>query len=196
MPDRCGWAAYGGDRLLAYHDTEWGTPLHDDQKLFEFMLLDAFQAGLNWNIILNKRENFRRAFAGFDPAAVAAFDEAKVAELLADAGIIRSRAKVRAAVQNAQAFLKVQQEFGRFDAYIWGFVGGRPVQNAWTALADLPAETDASRAMSKELKRRGFAFVGPTIMYAFMQAAGLVNDHLVGCFRHAQVAALAAGDGG
>jgi DNA-3-methyladenine glycosylase I len=182
-PTRCPWA--GADPLyLAYHDEEWGVPVHDDRTLFEFLLLEGAQAGLSWITILRKRDAYRRAFAGFDPAAVAAFDEAKIAALLADPGIVRNRLKVNAAVGNARAFLAVQREFGSFDAYVWGFVGGQPIVNAWTTLAEVPAETVASRALSADLKRRGFRFVGPTIMYAYMQAVGLVNDHLVSCFRY------------
>jgi DNA-3-methyladenine glycosylase I len=181
---RCAWA--GDDPLyVAYHDDEWGVPLHDDRLLFEFLILEGAQAGLSWSTILKKRENYRAAFDGFDPAIVARYDEAKVAALLADPGIVRNRLKVRSAIQNAQAFLRVQEEFGSFDAYIWQFVGGQPVQNAWQSLADLPAETATSRAMSKDLKKRGFNFVGPTICYAFMQAVGMVNDHTVDCFRYA-----------
>jgi DNA-3-methyladenine glycosylase I len=176
--------------MIAYHDTEWGVPLHDDQQLFEFMLLDAFQAGLSWSTILRKRENFRRAFDDFDPQKVAACDEAKIAALLEDPGIVRNRAKVRSAVQNARAFLKIQAEFGSFDAYIWGFVDGRPIRNGWTAMSDLPAETELSRTISKDLRQRDFNFVGPTIIYAFMQAAGMVNDHTVDCFRYGEIAAL------
>jgi DNA-3-methyladenine glycosylase I len=182
-PIRCPWA--GTDPLyLAYHDEEWGVPVHDDRTLFEFLLLEGAQAGLSWITILRKRDAYRRAFAGFDPAAVAAFDEAKIAALLADPGIVRNRLKVNAAVGNARAFLAVQREFGSFDAYVWGFVGGQPIVNTWTTLAEVPAETAASRALSADLKRRGFRFVGPTIMYAYMQAVGLVNDHLVSCFRY------------
>ena len=180
---RCPWA--GTDPLyVAYHDDEWGVPVHDDRTLFEVLILEGAQAGLSWITILRKRDAYRRAFAGFDPAAVAAFDEAKSAALLADPGIVRNRLKVRAAVDNARAFLAVQGEFGSFDAYVWRFVGGRPLVNHWTTLAEVPAETAESRALSADLKRRGFRFVGPTIMYAYMQAVGLVNDHLVTCFRH------------
>jgi DNA-3-methyladenine glycosylase I len=176
--------------MTAYHDTEWGVPLHDDQRLFEFMLLDAFQAGLSWSTILRKRENFGRAFDDFDPQKVAAYDEAKIAALLEDPGIVRNRAKIRSAVQNAQAFLRVQEEFGSFDVYIWRFVEGRPIQNNWRQMSELPAETELSRAMSKDLRQRGFNFVGPTIIYAFMQAAGMVNDHTVDCFRYGELAAM------
>lgn len=182
MTVRCAWA--GSDPLyVAYHDREWGAPVHDDRALFEFLILEGAQAGLSWSTILKKRDAYRAAFDGFDPARVAAYDDAKIAALLADPGIVRNRLKIHAAVRNAKAFLAVQAEFGSFDAYIWGFVAGRPRQNAWRTMAELPAETDASRAMSKDLQRRGFTFVGPTICYAFMQAVGLVNDHVVECFR-------------
>ena len=182
-PTRCPWAT--SDPLyVAYHDNEWGVPVHDDRTLFEFLLLEGAQAGLSWITILRKRDAYRRAFAGFDPAAVAAFDEDKVAALLADPGIVRNRLKIRAAVDNARPFLAVQDDFGSFDTYVWGFVGGQPLINNWATLADVPAETAESRALSKDLKRRGFRFVGPTIMYATMQAVGMVNDHLVTCFRH------------
>jgi len=184
---RCGWA--GTDPLyVAYHDEEWGVPAHDDRTLFEFLILEWAQAGLSWSTILKKRDNYRRAFDGFDPAAVAAYDEARIAALLADRGIVRNRLKVRAAVRNAQSYLRVQQEFGRFDTYVWGFVGGRPIVNHWQSLRDVPAETAESRALSQDLQRRGFTFVGPTIIYAYMQAVGMVNDHLVSCFRHAELA--------
>ncbi len=184
---RCGWA--GTDPLyVAYHDEEWGVPAHDDRTLFEFLILEGAQAGLSWSTILKKRDNYRRAFDGFDPAAVAAYDEARIAALLADRGIVRNRLKVRAAVRNAQSYLRVQQEFGRFDTYVWGFVGGRPIVNHWQSLREVPAETAESRALSQDLQRRGFTFVGPTIIYAYMQAVGMVNDHLVSCFRHAELA--------
>lgn len=180
---RCPWA--GTDPLyVAYHDEEWGAPVHDDRTLFEFLILEGAQAGLSWATILRKRDHYRRAFDGFDPAAVAAYDEARVAALLADPGIVRNRLKIAAAIRNAQGFLRIQEEFGSFDAYVWRFVGGQPLVNAWTSLRDVPAETDESRALSQDLKARGFTFVGPTIAYAFMQAVGLVNDHLVSCFRY------------
>ena len=181
--NRCPWA--GSDPLYqAYHDDEWGVPAHDDRTLFEFLILEGAQAGLSWITILRKRDAYRRAFAGFDPATVAGFDEARVADLLADPGIVRNRLKINAAVGNARAFLAVQREFGSFDAYVWGFAGGQPLVNNWATLDEVPAETAESRALSADLKRRGFRFVGPTIMYAYMQAVGLVNDHLVTCFRH------------
>jgi DNA-3-methyladenine glycosylase I len=179
---RCAWA--GSDPLYqAYHDREWGVPVHDDRLLFEFLTLEGAQAGLSWITILRKREAYRAAFAGFDPAAVALFDERKVAELLADAGIVRNRLKVESTITNARAFLKVQEEFGSFAAYQWGFVDGRTVRNAWESMKDVPASTPASDAMSRDLKRRGFRFVGTTICYAHMQAVGMVNDHTVACFR-------------
>ncbi len=183
---RCPWA--GSDPLyVAYHDLEWGVPVHDDRTLFEFLVLEGAQAGLSWATILKKRDAYRAAFDGFDPAAVAAYDDVKVVELLANPGIVRNRAKIASAIGNARAFLAVQQEFGSFDAYIWQFVGGRPIQNAWPSLSQVPAETIESKAMSKDLKRRGFNFVGPTICYAFMQAVGMVNDHTVDCFRHREL---------
>ncbi len=185
---RCPWA--GTDPLyVAYHDQEWGVPVHDDRTLFEFLILEGAQAGLSWSTILKKRDNYRRAFDGFDPRVVAAYDEAKVAELLADAGIVRNRAKIASAIGNARAFLAIQEEFGSFDAYVWRFVDGRPIQNHWQSLSEVPAETAESRALSKDLKRRGFRFVGPTIIYAFMQAVGMVNDHLVSCFRYGELSA-------
>ena len=186
---RCPWA--GTDPLVvAYHDEEWGMPVHDDRTLFEFLILEGAQAGLSWSTILRKRDNYRRAFDNFDPAAVAAYGEEKIAALLADPGIVRNRLKVRAAVRNAAAFLKVQEEFGSFDAYVWRFVGGRPIVNQWQSLRELPAETAESRALSKDLQKRGFTFVGPTITYALMQAVGLVNDHLVSCFRYQDLRGL------
>lgn len=182
MATRCEWC--GNDPLyIAYHDHEWGIPVHDDPKLFEMLILEGAQAGLSWITILRKRDSYRAAFDGFDPLKVAAYDEAKVAALLVNPGIVRNRLKINAAIQNAQAFLAVQAEFGSFDTYIWQFVGGRPLVNHWTRLADIPAQTPEAEAMSKDLKKRGFKFVGPTICYAFMQATGLVNDHVVNCFR-------------
>jgi len=183
---RCSWSV--SDPLyIAYHDEEWGVPEHDDRKLFEMLILEGAQAGLSWITILKRRETYRRAFDGFDAEIIARYDDAKVAALLSDPGIIRNRQKVAATIQNARAFLDVQAEFGSFDAYIWQFVGGLPRQNAFTELSQIPAETPESRAMSKDLRKRGFSFVGPTICYAFMQACGLVNDHLVMCFRYNQV---------
>lgn len=184
---RCGWV-HADPVEIAYHDTEWGVPLHCDLKHFEFIILDGFQAGLSWITILRKRENFRAAFDGFDPQVVAGYDEAKHQELLSNAGIVRNRLKIAAATLNAQAFIKVQETFGSFDRYIWQFVDGEPVQNAWPTLTDAPTRTAASDAMSKDLKQRGFKFVGTTICYAYMQAAGMVNDHTTDCFRHRELA--------
>jgi DNA-3-methyladenine glycosylase I len=183
---RCPWAS--GGRYVAYHDTEWGVPLHDDRGLFEFVILEGAQAGLSWSAILNKRENYRQAFDGFDPRKVARYDKRKTAALLADAGIVRNRLKIAAAVRNAQAFLAIQEEFGSFDRYIWRFTGGKVIQNAWRSIEDVPARTAQSDAMSKDLRQRGFTFVGSTICYAFMQATGMVNDHLVDCFRYRELA--------
>jgi DNA-3-methyladenine glycosylase I len=172
---------------VQYHDAEWGVPVHDDRLLFEFLVLEGAQAGLSWETILKKRENYRRAFDNFDPAVVAGYGPKKRQGLLADAGIVRNRLKIEAAVQNAKAFLAVQDEFGTFDEYIWGFIGHEPRQNAWRSIKEVPAKTPESDAMSKDLKRRGFKFVGSTICYAFMQAVGMVNDHLVDCFRHGEL---------
>ncbi len=169
--------------MAAYHDQEWGAPLHDDNKIFEFLILEGMQAGLSWRTILNKRENFRRAFHGFDPARVARYTDKEVRRLLADAGIIRNRLKILAAINNARRFLEVQNEFGSFDRYIWGFVGGKPICSGLRSFSEMPARTPLSDVISKDLKARGFKFVGSTIVYAHMQATGLVNDHLVGCFR-------------
>lgn len=186
---RCGWC--GDDPLyVAYHDDEWGVPVRDDRTLFEFLILEGAQAGLSWSTILKKRDGYRRAFDGFDPELVARYGAPKVASLLADAGIVRNRLKVASAIGNARAFLAVQEEKGSFSDYIWSFVEGRPVQNRWRSLDQLPARTPLAEAISKDLKKRGFRFVGPTIVYAHMQATGMVNDHLVGCFRHAEVANL------
>jgi DNA-3-methyladenine glycosylase I len=187
---RCSWSG-GSDAYRAYHDEEWGVPQHNDRDLFEFILLEGAQAGLSWSTILNKRAGYRRLFADFDPQQVAQFDAEKIALLLQDAAIVRNRAKVNAAVGNALAFLEVQSEYGSFDSYIWQFVDGEPLQNAWQSMADVPATTAQSDAMSKDLKRRGFKFVGSTICYAFMQATGMVNDHTVECFRHAECLRLA-----
>jgi DNA-3-methyladenine glycosylase I len=184
-PRRCDWAA--NDLAIRYHDEEWGVAVRDDRRWFEFLVLEGAQAGLSWDTILKKRDRYRAVFDGFDPVAVAGYDEKKVESLLADPGIIRNRLKVASAIKNARAFLEVQREFGSFDAYIWRSVGGRPRANAWRSRDEVPARTAESDALSKDLKRRGFTFVGTTICYAFMQATGLVNDHLVGCFRHAQV---------
>ena len=179
---RCAWA--GSDPLYqAYHDLEWGVPLHDDRLLFEFLVLEGAQAGLSWITILRKRAAYRKAFDGFDPRLVAAFDDAKTAELLANPGIVRNRLKVASAIGNARAFLNVQEEFGSFDAYLWRFVDNMPIQNAWESMAHVPASTDLSDALGRDLKQRGFNFVGSTICYAFMQAVGMVNDHTRDCFR-------------
>lgn len=182
MVARCEWADANHAEYITYHDTEWGVPVHDDRVLFEFLILEGAQAGLSWLTILKKRENYRKAFDGFDVQKIARYNDKKIAALLADAGIVRNRLKVAAAVQNAKAFLAVQQEFGSFDAYIWGFVGGSPVKNSWASLKDIPAKTAQSDAMSKDLVKRGFKFVGSTICYAFMQAVGMVDDHTVECF--------------
>ncbi|MBM3286235.1 MAG: DNA-3-methyladenine glycosylase I [Candidatus Eisenbacteria bacterium] len=183
---RCPWP--GADPLaIAYHDSEWGVPVHDDRKHFEFLVLDGAQAGLSWITILRKRENYRKAFDGFDPRKVARYGARKRRSLLADPGIVRNRLKIEAAIAGAKAFLKVQKEFGSFDAYIWGFVAGRSKRNAWRSLSEIPTKTAESEAMSKDLMRRGFRFVGPTICYAYMQAAGLVNDHVVDCSRYRAV---------
>ena len=179
---RCPWPATELD--IAYHDSEWGVPVHDDRILFEFLTLEGAQAGLSWSTILKKRENYRRAFAGFDPAKVARFSPEKVERLMLDPGIVRNRLKIESTVSNARAFLRVQKEFNSFDAYIWQFVGGRQKQNARRSMRDIPSSTPESDAMSKDLKKRGFRFVGTTICYAFMQATGMVNDHLVTCFRY------------
>lgn len=189
--ERCAWVTSDPD-YIAYHDREWGVPVFDDRLLFEFLVLEGAQAGLSWLTILKKRAAFRRAFAGFDPEKVAAFDDARIAALLSDPGIVRNRLKIEGAVQNARAFLKVKEEFGSFAAYIWRFVDGAPRQNAWRRQEDVPAQTPESQAMSRDLYRRGFRFVGPTICYAFMQAVGMVNDHIVTCFRHKEVAEMAA----
>jgi len=183
---RCDWA--GNDPVyIHYHDTEWGVPVYDDKKLFEFLLLEGAQAGLSWITILKRRDAYRKAFADFEPEKVARFGEKHMAKLLADSGIIRNRLKIESAINNARAFLAVQEEFGSFARYQWRFVDGRPVQNRFACLADLPAKTAVSEALSKDLKKRGFSFVGPTIVYAHMQAVGMVNDHITACFRHKQV---------
>jgi len=182
---RCDWAK--NDLAIAYHDAEWGVPQHDDRKLFEFLILEGAQAGLSWDTILRKRENYRAAFDDFDAEKIARYDASKCAELLTDEGIIRNRLKIASAVQNARGFLKVKEEFGSFDSYIWRFVDGKPVKNAWENFREVPAKTAISDAISKELKKRGFNFVGSTIMYAFMQACGLANDHLVSCFRYREI---------
>ncbi len=182
--NRCGWAT--NELNIGYHDTEWGVPLHDDRVLFEFLILEGAQAGLSWDTILRKRDNYRAAFDNFDPAVVAHYGDGKYSELLQNEGIIRNRLKIASAVRNAKAFLQVQVEFGSFDKYIWGFVGGKPLVNNRSGMGDVPARTDVSDAISEDLKKRGFNFVGSTIMYAFMQATGIVNDHLISCFRYKQ----------
>jgi DNA-3-methyladenine glycosylase I len=188
-PRRCGWTASITDpAYLAYHDQEWGVPSSDDRELFEMLILEGAQAGLSWSTILRKREGYRTAFAGFDPEVVAAFGPADVGRLMADAGIVRNRAKIEATVANARAALGVREETGSLAAYLWSFVGGSPIQNRFRSMAEIPAETAESKAMSKDLKKRGFRFVGPTICYAFMQSVGMVNDHEVTCFRYREVA--------
>jgi DNA-3-methyladenine glycosylase I len=187
---RCAWAAKASPLDVAYHDAEWGVPVHDDRKLFEFLILEGAQAGLSWTTILAKRENYRRALAAFDPRRVARFDARKRAQLLTDPGIVRNRLKIEATVDNARAFLVTQEAFGSFDRYVWQFVDGRPMQNRFRRSAQVPAQTPLSDRISKDLKARGFRFVGSTIVYAYMQAVGLVNDHLVDCFRHQEVALL------
>jgi len=194
MVKRCGWAAAGALEI-AYHDHEWGVPVHEDRRLFEFLVLEGAQAGLSWSTILRKRDAYRRAFDGFDPALVVRYDSRRRRALLANEGIVRNRLKIESAITNAAAFLEVQREYGSFDAYLWRFVDGRPVQNAWTAARHVPASTGQSDALSKDLKRRGFRFVGTTICYAFMQAVGMVNDHTVDCFRWREVKRLAGRPG-
>jgi len=185
---RCSWVNVDQELMREYHDREWGVPTHDDRRHFEFLVLEAAQAGLSWSIVLNKREGYRRAFSQFDPKKVARYSQARIDKLTADPGIVRNRMKIAAAVKNAQAFLAVQEEFGSFDVYSWRFVGGRPRQNRWGSLRQVPSTTAESDAFSRDLKRRGFSFVGSTIIYAHMQAFGMVNDHLTGCFRHREVA--------
>jgi DNA-3-methyladenine glycosylase I len=182
---RCSWAS--NELNIPYHDAEWGVPVHDDRALFEFLILEGAQAGLSWDTILRKRDNYRAAFDNFDPAKVAAYDDRKAAELMLNEGIIRNRLKIASAVANAKAFRKVQEEFGSFDKYIWSFVGGKPIDNKLKSSSEVPAKTEISDAISKDLKKRGFNFVGSTIMYAFMQATGMVNDHLTSCFRYKEV---------
>ena len=184
---RCSWST-NEEIYIRYHDEEWGVPVHDDRKLFEFLILEGAQAGLSWITILKRREAYRDAFDQFDPEKVARYDDAKIAELMQRSDIIRNRLKINAAVTNARAFLRVQDEFGSFDKYIWSFVNGKPIQNQWKMMSEIPAQTPLSVKLSKDLKKRGFKFVGPTIMYAHMQATGMVNDHLVDCFRHREVA--------
>lgn len=190
---RCGWVAGGDAAYIRYHDEEWGVPVTNDRVHFEFLLLEGAQAGLSWRTVLNKRDNYRRAFNGFNPQKVARYDDTDIARLLENEGLIRNRLKMHAAVGNARAFLRVQQEFGTFNAYVWQFVGGKPKQNAPATMADTPATSAESDALSKDLKKRGFKFVGSTIIYAYMQAVGLVNDHEKGCFRRVECKRLAAG---
>lgn len=185
--ERCGWCL-GNDLYLRYHDEEWGVPVHDDRRHFEFLVLEGVQAGLSWLTVLRKREAYLRLYDGFDPAVVAAYGEEKIGQLLADASIVRNAAKIRSSINNAQRFLDVQREFGSFDRFLWGFVDGKPVVNSWTELSQIPASTPLSDVVSKELKRRGFTFVGSTIIYSHLQAVGLVNDHITTCFRHAELA--------
>ena len=186
---RCSWAS--NELSIRYHDEEWGVPAHDDRRLFEFLILEGAQAGLSWDTILKKRENYRAAFDGFNPDVIARYDRRKIQALLRDRGIVRNRLKIESAVKNAKAFLQVQDEFGSFDTYIWRFVGGSPLVNSWSSTRNVPASTPQSDAMSKDLKKRGFAFVGSTICYAFMQAVGMVNDHLTNCFRRQMIARMA-----
>ena len=187
MTTRCAWVALDDPAYLRYHDEEWGVPVHDDVHLFEMLVLEGAQAGLSWSTILHKRDGYRRAFAGFDPVKVARFSPAKVERLLQDPSIVRNRLKVASAVQNAKAVLDVQRDDGSLDTYLWSFVDGTPNRNRWRGTGDIPAETEESRSMSKDLKRRGFRFVGPTVCYAFMQATGMVNDHVADCFRWAEL---------
>ncbi len=184
---RCGWVPLHKPIYVKYHDEEWGVPVRDDQKMFEFLVLESFQAGLSWEIVLNKRDNFRKAFAGFDFNKVALFDEAKVQSLLQDKGIVRNQLKIRAAINNAQRYLEIIREFGSFCTYFWGFSNGKPLTNQFMVLGDIPASTELSNTISKDLKTRGFKFLGTTVVYAHMQAVGMVNDHLKECFRYTQV---------
>ena len=188
---RCAWAEGGNELYLQYHDREWGVPVHEDRKQFEFLILEGAQAGLSWSAVLNKREGYRKAFADFDPVKVARFSEKKIETLIQNPSIIRNRLKITSAVSNARAFLAIQKEYGSFDTYIWAFVGGNPLQNRWNAMDEVPATSPESDALSKDLKQRGLKFVGSTILYAHLQAAGLVNDHLLSCFRYRECAALA-----
>ncbi|HTY47404.1 MAG TPA: DNA-3-methyladenine glycosylase I [Methanomassiliicoccales archaeon] len=187
MKERCDWGDH--EEMKQYHDEEWGRPEHDDKKLYEHLMLDVFQAGLNWLMIMRKRDAFREAFDGFDPAVVAKYGNAKVEKLMRTEGIVRNRAKIEAAIANAKALLEVEKEFGSFDKYVWGFVGGKPVQNKWKSLNEIPSSTKVAEQMSEDLKSRGFKFVGPTVVYSFMQASGIVNDHIVGCEQHEAVKA-------
>ncbi len=185
---RCGWAGLGKPYYLAYHDNEWGVPVHDDRLHFEFLVLEGAQAGLSWDTILRKREGYRKAFDRFDPEVVARYDQNKIDSLQQDAGIVRNRLKIQSAVRNAKVFLEIQKEFGRFDRYIWGFVGGKPIVNAWKDVSEIPATSPESDALSRDLKKRGMSFVGSTIIYAHMQATGMVMDHTTDCFRYGELA--------
>lgn len=187
QPKRCSWPTPGDKLYEDYHDEEWGVPVYDDRKIFEFLVLESAQAGLSWITVLRKRENYRKAFAGFDPVKVSKFTSKDVTRLLKDAGIIRNRMKIEAAINNAARFLEIQKEFGSFSKYIWGFVGGKPIKNRWKTLKDLPAKTKEAEALSKDLKDRGFKFLGPTVIYAHMQATGMVNDHMMDCFRYKEL---------
>jgi len=187
MPQRCAWVPTNDSLYLEYHDREWGVPVHDDRVWFEFLVLEGFQAGLSWRTILSKRENFRQAFNDFDPRKIASYDDDKIAVLLSDAGIIRNKSKIRASISNARSFLKVQDEFGSFDSYIWRFVGDHTKVNSWISIADIPARSTESDMLSKDLIQRGFKFVGSTICYAHMQATGMVNDHTIDCFRYEEL---------
>jgi len=187
MKKRCPWGDSDDDLMREYHDREWGVPIHDDRKIFEFLVLEGAQAGLSWATVLRKRENYRRAFKGFDPRRVASFDSSDVERLLLDSGIIRNRRKIESAILNAKAFLRIRKEHSSFDSYMWSFVGGRPIRNRWRSLSQIPVTTPESKTMSSDLLKRGFRFVGPTICYSHMQAVGMVNDHIVGCFRHKEI---------
>ena len=187
QPKRCAWAKDSSVKMLRYHDGEWGVPVHNDRKLFEFLILEGAQAGLSWNTILERRKGYRKAFSNFDVKKISGFTKRDVARLMKDEGIIRNRLKIEAAIENALRFLEVKREFDSFDRYIWQFVGGTPVRNSFRKISQLPAETEISRAMSRDLKKRGFRFVGPTICYAFMQAVGMVNDHTTDCFRYREI---------
>jgi DNA-3-methyladenine glycosylase I len=190
QPKRCSWVNVDHELMREYHDREWGVPTHDDRTHFEFLILEAAQAGLSWSTVLNKREGYRRAFSQFDPNKVARYSQARINKLISDPGIIRNRLKIAAAIKNARAFLAVQEEFASFDAYCWRFVDGRPRQNQWSSVRQIPATSAESDALSRDLKRRGFSFVGPTVIYAHMQAVGMVNDHLIDCFRYRDVRRL------
>ena len=187
MKKRCPWGDSDDDLMREYHDREWGVPIHDDRKIFEFLVLEGAQAGLSWATVLRKRENYRRAFKGFDPRRVASFDSGDVERLLLDSGIIRNRRKIESAILNAKAFLRIRKEHSSFDSYMWSFVGGRPIRNRWRSLSQIPVTTPESKTMSSDLLKRGFRFVGPTICYSHMEAVGMVNDHIVGCFRHKEI---------